>query len=77
MRIACRLTATRAIRRDISNPNHDVPIVALTANVSQEDRLRTQAVGMNSLIGKPYNSKKLAEVLEQWIPGYPREDEAG
>ena len=53
-----------------------MPIVALTANVSQEDRLRTQAVGMQTLLGKPYTRAKLREVLEQWIPAYPREDEA-
>lgn len=44
------------------------PIIALTANVMQEDRERYAAEGMVDFIAKPINQKRLYQVLEQYLP---------
>jgi len=44
-----------------------LPVIALTASVSQADRELCLAVGMNDFIGKPFNSNQLLSTLAQWI----------
>ena len=51
------LEATRRIRSD---PRFDLlPILAMTANASQSDRIECIAAGMNDHIGKPIDMQKL------------------
>ncbi len=57
-------TATRKIRQF----NRDIPIVAITANVSTEDRERVFTSGMNELITKPVNLVTLENALVKWLP---------
>ncbi len=45
----------------------DIPIIAMTANVLQEDRERCRAAGMNDFISKPFEPKALFDVLRRWI----------
>ena len=45
-----------------------VPILAMTANATAEDRDRCFAVGMNAHITKPLRLQKLAENLRRWLP---------
>ncbi len=57
--------ATRAIR---SQPRfHQLPVVAMTANVLTDDLLKCRGVGMNDHIGKPFLVDDLFEVLTRWI----------
>lgn len=49
------LEATRRIKQ--THP--DLPIVALTANASEEDRIACRLAGMSELVSKPVTSKKL------------------
>ena len=42
-----------------------IPIVALTANVFQQDRERCRAAGMDSFLGKPFGEHELQQVLVQ------------
>jgi CheY-like chemotaxis protein len=57
---------TRAIRAaEVSAP---VPIVALTANVFQEDKENCQAAGMTDHIAKPVSLASLAHGLERHLP---------
>jgi signal transduction histidine kinase/CheY-like chemotaxis protein len=45
----------------------DLPMIALTAGVTKEERERCVALGMNDFIAKPINPKKLLRTLVQWI----------
>jgi len=57
--------ATRAIRSHAQF--HDLPVVAMTANVLAEDLLKCRGVGMNDYVGKPFLVNDLFEVLTRWL----------
>jgi len=58
------LSATRRIRQD---PIFDgLPIIAMTANVSDADRQRCLQAGMNDHLGKPIDPQQLRNALLQW-----------
>jgi PAS domain S-box-containing protein len=60
--------ATRCIRRSDSKViDHDVPIVAMTANAMKEDREACLAVGMTDYVPKPIDLGQLAAVLERLL----------
>ncbi len=62
--------ATRHVRDpDSAVRNHQVPIIALTANALEGDRERCLAAGMDDHIGKPIRLEDLAAVLTRWIRG--------
>jgi CheY-like chemotaxis protein len=46
--------------------DHDVPIVAMTANAMKGDREACLDAGMNDYIAKPIRGEELANVLERW-----------
>lgn len=58
------LQATRAIRDD--GRWQDLPIVAITANVTEEDRQACLAAGMNDFVGKPFKLDQVVEVTRRW-----------
>jgi CheY-like chemotaxis protein/HPt (histidine-containing phosphotransfer) domain-containing protein/anti-sigma regulatory factor (Ser/Thr protein kinase) len=60
------LTATRLIR--LLPACRHTPIVALSANVFQEDRVRALEAGMNEHVAKPVTALDLAAVLKRWVP---------
>ncbi len=63
------LEATRRIRNPHSAVlNHQIPIIAMTAGVMQEDRDRCLNAGMNDYVTKPVSPQALAEALEEWLP---------
>jgi CheY-like chemotaxis protein len=57
--------ATRAIRAD--SLNQVTPILAMTANAFNEDRLVCLAAGMNDHMGKPVDPDRLFEYLLKWL----------
>ena len=59
------LTATAAIRRNARW--HDLPIVAMTANALNEDRVRCLQAGMNDHLIKPIEPHLLRQALRRWI----------
>ncbi len=44
-----------------------IPIIAMTANVMDEDREKCFAVGMTDFIGKPIQKKLVIETLNRWL----------
>jgi len=60
------LEATRMIRSLESKVlNHQVPIVAITADAFKEDKDRCLAAGMNNFIAKPFKKDNVVEVIAQ------------
>jgi CheY-like chemotaxis protein/nitrogen-specific signal transduction histidine kinase len=63
-------TSAAIRRRENGSPR--VPIIALTANNSEEDRQRCIASGMDDYLGKPLQIAALAGALERWGVTPPR-----
>jgi PAS domain S-box-containing protein len=47
--------------------DHEIPIIAMTANAMQEDRERCLQAGMNDYVAKPVQAQVLAHVLVRWL----------
>ena len=65
------LEAVKAIRNPetgIGNP--DIPVVAMTANATQEDKDECLNAGMNAFITKPVMMQDLQDVLKKWVPRF-------
>jgi len=63
------ITATQKIRRLKSGGQ--VPIVAMTANVMQQDRQACLDAGMNDFVPKPITPSFLWAALKRWLPVRP------
>ncbi len=59
--------ATRLIRKMADPAIARIPIVAMTANAFNEDRLKSREAGMNAHITKPIDMDKLLKVLDKLI----------
>ena len=61
--------ATRQIRSPASNVrNRGIPVIAMTAHATQDDRERCLGAGMDDFVRKPFSPQVLAEVLARWLP---------
>ena len=58
-------TATRELRKD--KRHEGLPILAMTANATHEDRQRCEEAGMDDHIAKPIIPKVLFETLLKWV----------
>lgn len=63
--------ATRIIRdRASAVLDHEIPVIAMTANAFPEDRTRALAAGMSDFLAKPVDRSVLANMIEKWLnPG--------
>lgn len=59
--------ATRALRALEGSDRH-TPVIALTANATNEDREKCQAAGMDGFICKPIHAEELRALLAHWFP---------
>ena len=64
------ITATQVIREDLGAK--DLPIIAMTAHATEEERHRCFEVGMNEHIAKPIDVAALYDVLRRWLSGRPK-----
>ena len=61
------LEATRRIRGLDRNDAKTIPIIALTANVFDEDVQRSMQAGLDAHLSKPVEPELLSETLENLI----------
>lgn len=69
------LTATRTIREHEHSTGDHVPIIAMTAGATTEDRERCFSAGMDHFVTKPFRADELYRAVETASPGHPREGE--
>lgn len=53
------VTATKNIRQQLPSPKNDTKIIAMTANVLQEDVQKYFDIGMNAYVSKPFQTDEL------------------
>ncbi len=58
------IEATMIIRKEI---DRDIPIIALTAFVSDLDEKKCMEAGMNDFIAKPIRAKELKSTILKWV----------
>ncbi len=59
--------ATQIIRK-MSQFGADVPIIALTSGLLEEDQERCLQTGMNDILKKPIRKQEIANILKRWKP---------
>ncbi|SKA57712.1 response regulator [Enterovibrio nigricans] len=53
--------------RELDEQSNALPILAMTANVSQQDRDRCKRVGMDDFIAKPVNRRTMLDMIDNWM----------
>lgn len=65
----------RAIRQAVDGKT-DVPIIALTANSSEDERRKCRDAGMDDFLAKPFTEAALMKTLQRWLQPTPGQDES-
>ena len=60
--------ATKTIRNSGKVLNSKVPIIAMTANATKEDRQQCLDAGMDDYVPKPVERKIMMNMLQRWLP---------
>ncbi len=45
-----------------------VPVIAMTARISEENREKCKEAGMDDYINKPFGTEELGNILNRWLP---------
>lgn len=60
--------ATQQIREyELEQSDNRIPIIAMTADVQKGIQQQCTAVGMDDYLSKPFNQKRLNEILNKWL----------
>ena len=59
--------ATQEIRKLENRKLADIPIIAMTANAFEEDRIAAIKAGMNDHLSKPIQIDKLYEMMKRYL----------
>ena len=59
--------ATMEIRKLSDRALANIPIIAMTANAFEEDRLAALKAGMNDRLAKPIQIEKLFEIMKKYL----------
>jgi two-component system sensor histidine kinase/response regulator len=65
--------ATRLLRT-LPGKVSQLPVIAMSASDSEEDRRRRQDAGMDGYLPKPFDIGQLSEPLRRWMPAVARPD---
>jgi two-component system sensor histidine kinase/response regulator len=60
------LATTERIRQD--DKYAQLPVIALTADITESQRVQGRRAGMNDMLNKPLEPELLAAVLSKWLP---------
>lgn len=63
------ITATKIIRSELPPPQRNVKIIAMTANVMQDDVEQYFIAGMNSFVSKPFHAEELLLKMDEAMAG--------
>lgn len=64
--------ATQYIRQQLND--QQIPIIAMTANVMERDKVKAAQAGMNDIIAKPIDVGSMFSTLAQWVtPKHPQQ----
>jgi len=66
------LEATRIIRA-MGGTAGEVPVIALTASILQEEKERCLEAGMSAVLGKPFSIEQLRAEVHKWLAAKPTE----
>jgi signal transduction histidine kinase/CheY-like chemotaxis protein/HPt (histidine-containing phosphotransfer) domain-containing protein len=58
---------TREIRGKFPSPIREIPIIALTADASEKEKMRAREAGMNDYVVKPYTPEELYNTMSRYI----------
>jgi two-component system, sensor histidine kinase len=61
------IEATSVIRKDLTNPNCKVPIIAISANANESERALYLEAGMNEVLAKPFTADALYSVIAGYL----------
>jgi len=66
MPVMSGIDATHKIRKDVQGPPRQVPIIAVTADVTYHDSSRIEELGMNGYASKPVSPGTLMSLIDQY-----------
>lgn len=65
------LTVVRELRRDPQLSS--VPVIAVSADVGDDERAQAIAAGCDEFVGKPYRPEQLRAAIRRWLADKPTE----
>ena len=63
--------ATAAIRSAEAGTGRHIPIIAMTANTTLQDRSECLQAGMTDFLGKPFSAVVFVKMVKKWLSDHP------